>query len=105
MQLAREPSPRITAREAEVVEAVGARRDDLVELVRALVRFDTQTHQLDEPREETELQRYLGARLANAGLSVDIWEPRRGSLPADRLGLGPDFHFDGRPQLLARLPG
>jgi acetylornithine deacetylase len=105
VQIARKSSSRLTASEAEVVEAVAARRGELVELVRALVGFDTQTHHVDEPRQEAALQQYLSSRLTNAGFSVDIWEPERGSLPADRLKLGPNFHFDGRPQLLARLSG
>jgi acetylornithine deacetylase len=95
----------VTPREQEVTEAIAARRDDLVGLTRSLVSFDTQSHPIDEPGQEADLQAYVGERLRDAGLTIDIWEPAPGSLPADRLRLGPDFHFQGRPQLLARLAG
>lgn len=106
--MARPESPPLLAgdaREQEVTDAITDRRDDLVALARALVGFDTQTHPVDEPRQEAALQQYVGERLRGAGLSVDIWEPARRSLPTDRLRLGGDFHFTGRPQLLARAAG
>jgi acetylornithine deacetylase len=95
----------VSPREREVVDAIAGRSDDLVALTRALVGFDSQSHPIDEPRQEADLQAYVGDRLRGAGLAVDVWEPAPGSLPADRLMLGPDFHFRGRPQLLARLEG
>ena len=94
-----------TAREEQVAHAIDERRDELVELARALVGFDTQTHPLDEPRDEAALQAYVGERLRGAGLAVEVWEPEPDSLPPDRLRLAPGFHFRGRPQLLARRQG
>lgn len=99
------PAIDLTALEREVTEAIAARRGELVALTRALVAFDTQTHPVDEPRQEAELQAYLGERLRAAGLAVNVWEPAPGSLPADRSLPDPDFHFRGRPQLLARTAG
>lgn len=95
----------ITQYEQEIAAAIAERRDDLVKLTRALVGFDTQTHPIEEPRQEAALQEYVAERLRDAGLAVEVWEPAPGSLPADRLGLGSDFRFTGRPQLLARLAG
>lgn len=91
--------------EREVVDEIARRCDDLVELARHLVRFDTQTHPLGEPRQEAALQAYVGERLRAAGLSVEIWEPEPGTQGAERLRLAADYHFRGRPQLLARRPG
>jgi len=98
-------APELSPREQEIADAIAERRDDLVAVTRALVGFDTQTHPLEAPRQEADLQAYVAERLRDAGLTVDVWEPAAGSLPADRLRLGPDFHFTGRPQLLARLAG
>ncbi len=92
-------------REQEIVTAIIERRDDLIELARALIRFDTQTHPIEDPRQEVQLQEFLGERFRAAGLAVDVWEPEPGSVPTDRLGLSSTFHFRGRPQLLARLAG
>jgi acetylornithine deacetylase len=95
----------LTAREREVIEAIAARKAELVALTRSLVAFDTQTHPPDEPRREAELQAHLADRLRAAGLAVDVWEPAPGSLPVDRYGYGSELHFRGRPQLLARMAG
>ncbi|MEA2481005.1 MAG: hypothetical protein QOJ07_2927, partial [Thermoleophilaceae bacterium] len=62
--------------ETRVCEAIAEGRDDLVRLVSDLVAFDTTARSTgDTPRQEADLQRYLGERLAAHGATVDIWEP------------------------------
>ena len=91
--------------EERILEEVAAGREELVELTSALIGFDTTAREpADPPRDEAELQAYLGDRLSRAGAAVDIWEPEPGDVAGTRqipLGLG----FAGRPQLAARFPG
>ena len=89
-----------------ILEDVAAREDDLVELTRKLVSFDTTTraHDAEPAREEEALQRFLAARLRELGAETDLWTPDPGDLPqAPQLPQGATF--EGRPQLLARFPG
>ena len=90
--------------EQRIAGAIAERRDELVELASALIRFDTTARDPGDPaRDEAALQAYLAERLAAAGASVDVWEPR----PEDVRGRQVPFELDfaGRPQLLARFPG
>jgi acetylornithine deacetylase len=90
--------------EQRVVDAIAMRRDELVELTSALIRFDTTARDPGDPaREEAALQAHLAGRLTAAGAAVEMWEPQ----PGDVLGRQVPFHldFDGRPQLLARFAG
>ena len=91
--------------EARILDAVAAGREELVELTARLVGFDTTARTpSDPPRQEADLQAYLGQRLGAAGAAVDIWEPS----PADIAGsrqMPPGLGFDGRPQLAARFAG
>jgi acetylornithine deacetylase len=95
----------LAADEQTVCDEIARRDDDLVELARALVRFDTTTHQPGAPaREEAALQAFLGARLERAGAVVEIWEPVVAPLAGHPMV--PDgFTFAGRPQLVARFAG
>jgi acetylornithine deacetylase len=91
--------------EAAVLRAIDERRDDLVSLASEMIAFDTTARKLDEPaRQEAALQLFLARRLQDIGAEVDMWEPR-----ADDLAAHPQvpagLAFDGRPQLIARLPG
>jgi acetylornithine deacetylase len=90
--------------EQRVVDAIAERRDEVVELASALIRFDTTARDPGDPaRDEAALQAYLAARLSAAGARVEVWEPR----PEDVRGVQVPFHldFDGRPQLLATFAG
>jgi acetylornithine deacetylase len=90
--------------EQRVADAIAERRDELVELASALIRFDTTARSAGDPaRDEAALQAHLAERLTAAGADVEVWEPR----PEDVLGRQVPFHldFDGRPQLLACFPG
>ncbi len=97
-------SPVVTVEE-RIRAAVSAGREELTELLSALIGFDTTARELhDPPRQEADLQEYLGGRLRAAGASVDIWEPDPADVAGSRqipAGLG----FDGRPQMAARFAG
>jgi acetylornithine deacetylase len=91
--------------EQRVCAAIAAREKELVELLRALVGFDTTTHVAGAaPRQEAALQAYLADRLQAAGASVDVWEPDA-ALVAGHPMIPDGFTFEGRPQLVARFSG
>ncbi|HXD63143.1 MAG TPA: M20/M25/M40 family metallo-hydrolase [Solirubrobacteraceae bacterium] len=91
--------------ERSVCEAVAAGRDELVELTRALVAFDTTAREVgDPPRDEAPLQEYLAARLREAGAEIDLFEPGAGELAGAPL-VPEGLDFAGRPQLIATLRG
>jgi acetylornithine deacetylase len=95
----------LTDPEQAIVEAIAARREDLVELATELIAFDTTARNVgDPPRDEAALQDHLASRLLEAGAEVEVWEPD----PAELVGepLVPDgLEFAGRPQLAARFRG
>lgn len=91
--------------ERQVVECVAQREADLVNLLRALIGFDTITHMPGAaPRDEARLQRYLAERLAARGAEVRVEEPDV-ALIADHPLASAGFSFAGRPQLVARFAG
>jgi len=91
--------------EARILDAVAAGREELVEVVTRLIGFDTTARTPeDPPRQEADLQAYLGERLSGAGAAVDIWEPAPGDIAGSRQ-MPPGLRFDGRPQLAARFAG
>lgn len=92
----------LTDSERALVEAVAARRDEIVALARELIAFDTTAG--EEPREEAALQEHLRERLAAAGAEVDLWEPDD-SVVAGSRQVPAGFSFRGRPQLAARFAG
>ena len=95
----------LSERERQVVDEIERGRDQLVALASDLIGFDTTARNPeDPPRQERELQEFLGERLRRAGAEVEIFEPD----PADFVGkplYRPGMGFDGRPQLVARFPG
>jgi acetylornithine deacetylase len=95
----------LTGVEQEVVDCVARRRDDLVELLRALIAFDTVTHSPGAPaRQEAALQRFLGEQLAERGAEVSVAEPDP-ALVASHAMVPEGFSFVGRPQLVACFRG
>jgi acetylornithine deacetylase len=95
----------LSERERRVCDEIAAGEDELVELLRRLIRFDTTTHTTgDAPREEASLQAYLGDRLSEAGATVRVWEPDPGLVEGHRM-IPDGFTFAGRPQLEARFAG
>ncbi len=85
--------------------AIAASEGELVELLRALVRFDTTTHVPGQPaREEAALQSYLAERLSAVGASVKNAEPDPDLIVGHAMVPG-GFTFAGRPQLVARFAG
>ena len=94
-----------TELERRVCEHIARREGDLAELLRALIAFDTVTHEPGAPpREEEALQRFLGDRLAARGAAVTVEEPDA-ALVAGHPMVPPGLSFDGRPQLVARFAG
>jgi acetylornithine deacetylase len=91
--------------EERVVDLVASREQELVELLRELIAFDTRTHAPDEPaRDETALQEHLARRLRAAGAAVELTEPD--ATPFHGHPMVPHgFTFAGRPQLVARFAG
>jgi acetylornithine deacetylase len=83
--------------------------DDLVELVRSLVRFDTTSVDLSPgsahtTNQEADLQAYVGERLAAIGASVDQWEPDASEF-ADHPMMPPWHHWRGRPLTVGTIRG
>jgi len=95
--------------ESAVDEAISDRTDDLVELVRSLVRFDTTSVDLSPgsshtENQEAELQSFVSERLAATGAEVDQWEPD----PADFVDhpMMPRWHhWRNRPLTVGTLRG
>ncbi|HSK15676.1 MAG TPA: ArgE/DapE family deacylase [Gaiellaceae bacterium] len=87
---------------AQAIDAyVDEHADDLVELVRDLVRFDTTSVDLSPGSEHTEneeaaLQAYAAERLQAAGAEVDQWEPDA-ELFAGHPMMPPWHHWRNRP--------
>ena len=82
--------------EQRVADAIAERRDELVELASALIRFDTTARDPGDPaRDEAALQGLLAERLRPPGADVEVWEPK----PEDVRGPQVPFHldFDGPP--------
>ena len=83
--------------------------DDLVELTRALVRFDTTSVDLSPGSDHTEneeagCQGLIAERLSALGAEVDSWEPE----PAELVGhpmMPPWHHWRGRPLTVGTLRG
>ena len=94
----------------EAVDAfVAEREDELVQLVRTLVGFETVSVDLSpgsEHREnqEAELQAFVAERLGALGARVDSFEPDAAAL-ADHPMMPPWHHWKGRPITVATLRG
>ncbi len=92
--------------ERRIADEIGRRRDELVELASALIRFDTEAReQNDPPRQEAALQEYLAGRLAARGAEIDLWEPAPEDIAGSRFVPPGGLGFDGRPQLAATFRG
>jgi acetylornithine deacetylase len=83
--------------------------DDLVELVRTLVRFDTTSVDLSPGSGHTEndeaaLQAVVAERLRAIGAEVDQWEPEPETF-ADHPMMPPWHHWDGRPITVGTVRG
>lgn len=101
----RAPTMRLTDLEQRVVDRIAQRESELVELLRALIGFDTVTHRLGaSPREEAALQAFVAERLRRAGAQVEVSEPDVLRI-ADHPAVPAGFSFAGRPQLVARFDG
>ena len=95
----------LTPSEGRVVEWIASREQELVELLRELIAFDTRAGAAGEPaRDEAALQAHLARRLGVAGAAVELTEPD--ATPFHGHPMVPErFTFAGRPQLVARFAG
>ena len=92
--------------EQRVAGEIARRADELVELASALIRFDTEAREPDDPaREEAALQEHLAGRLGARGAEIDLWEPTRDDVDGSRLVPAGGLGFEGRPQLAATFRG
>jgi acetylornithine deacetylase len=87
-----------------VVEDIRANQEMLVELTADLIGFDTtaRAHPDDAARAERPAQEYLAARLESIGAHVDLFEPEP---VQDEHQVPNEVGFQGRPQLVATIPG
>lgn len=91
--------------ERRVAASIAERQDELVELLAALIGFDTTTHTVGAPpRDEERLQQYLATRLEAVGASVELVVPDAETLRPHPM-IPDGFSFEGRPQLVARFAG
>ena len=94
-----------SALEDKVVATIREGRDELVELVAALVACDTTARENGDPaRDEEKLQRLLAERLTALGAETDLWEPDPLGGAGNRRFPG-ELGFAGRPQLAAWVRG
>jgi acetylornithine deacetylase/succinyl-diaminopimelate desuccinylase-like protein len=83
--------------EERVVDLVASREQELVELLRELIAFDTRTHTADEPaRDEAPLQEHLARRLRAVGATVELSEPDATPFHGHPM-VPPGLTFAGRP--------
>jgi acetylornithine deacetylase len=97
------------ALESAVDDLISARRDELVELVRTLVGFDTTSVDLSPGSSHTEnqeagLQAYVRDRLSAIGADVDQWEPDPADF-ADHPMMPAWHHWENRPLTVGTLRG
>ena len=88
---------------------IEANADELVELIRSLVRFDTTSVDLSPgsvhtTNEEAELQAFVGERLRRIGAEVDQWEPDAAEF-ADHPMMPRWHHWHGRPLTVGTVRG
>ena len=94
---------------AGIDEYVEAQADELVEIVRALVGFDTTSVDLapgstHRTNHEAELQAYVADQLASIGAEVDQWEPDAAEF-ADHPMMPPWHHWENRPLTVGTIRG
>jgi acetylornithine deacetylase len=91
--------------ERRVCEHIAGREGELVELLQALVAYDTVAADVEAPGGDIPaLQRFLADRLSRRGAEVTVEEPDTG-IVAGHPFVPDGFSFAGRPQLVARFAG
>lgn len=89
------------ASQTKILEAVAARRDDLVALTQELVRVPSITGN------EGPVQEVVAAKMRGLGLAVDVWEPTVEELApyAESVGVPEAGSYSGRPNVVGTLAG
>ena len=82
-----------------IAAAVERRRDDLVALIRELVRVPSETGH------EAAVQTVVAARMRELGLDTDVWEPDPTELAPYADHVGAHESFAGRPNVVGTLRG
>jgi acetylornithine deacetylase len=82
----------------QIAEAVERRREELIELVRALVRIPSLTGQ------EGAIQEVVADKMRALGLETDVWEPDAAELAPYAEHVGAFASLAGRPNVVGRLP-
>jgi acetylornithine deacetylase len=85
--------------ETRITEAVEARRNELFELTRELVRIPSVTG------EEGPIQGVVAERMRALGLDVDVWEPDAADLAPYAEHVGEFASLAGRPNVVGTLRG
>jgi len=95
--------------EEKVLEAIEARREELIELLRNLIRFRTVTPEIGERVEHEEFlrhQEYIADQLGGLGLHTETWEIDASTLPRfPGCGVLPDRDMSRMPVVVGKLPG
>jgi acetylornithine deacetylase len=101
--------PRVLSSTEGVDEHIEANADELVELVRVLVRLDTTSVDLSPgsahtTNQEADLQAYVAERLRAIGAEIDQWEPDAAEF-ADHPMMPSWHHWRGRPLTVGTIRG
>jgi len=93
-----------------ITAAVAAHHEETVSLLQELVRVESVNpyfSNYETPSREGDVQDVLAVRLERLGATMDRWEPDAKALARHAGGPGyyPDRDFQGRPNLVATLPG
>jgi len=83
----------------QIVQAVEARRDDIVACLQELIRIESPTGR------EGPIQQFLASRLERMGLQLDVFEPEPERLRGYPGFLEPEIGFAGRPNVVGVLEG
>ncbi len=92
-----------------VCAAVDSYRDQLIDILRALIRFPSVNPVFSDSvgSAEQECQNFIADFLRNLNWNVELWEPDPKDLNRKYLGMPgyvPGRTFEGRPNLLAKAP-
>lgn len=83
----------------QILQAVEARRSDIVSCLQELIRIESPTGR------EGPIQKFLASRLEQMGLELDIFEPNPEKLRGYPGFLEPELGFAGRPNVVGVLEG
>src|SRR5690606_14653376 len=86
-----------------IVDDIDQRAEGIVNLTAELIRIPFETH--PPGGDEGPVQRYIAARLADMGLTVDVFEPWSVPGVEDHPGWWPGLSYDDRPNVVGVWKG